>query len=416
MHIAGTAYAHNQHLFCECNPRKVAAYWHKTGVTMKSKTNTPVTATLEARANARTDGQQHTLNHFECPVCIEANMLLVEIDSDFSLLPFTRVRELWMVLRKRSYLKPRTHEATEGHLGALERFFGSMRLCDINAGHLRSYQTARTANRLEVNGEVIRPWYSPAGNSLVNHELSALAQILTHCKLWPKLDPYYFPLPVRGWSPREVLSEEDEEKFFKAAAEHPEASLAYWVATITNNTTAAGMELRHLRLKNLFLRDKKEISEIYIPEDAVKNNSRPRKISLNPEARWAIEQCHRRALSLGAYDPDHYLFPFRVKSNDYDPKRPAGRTFLRKSWERLRTVTGFPDVNPHDLRHQCITRLLENDVQPETVRAIAGHVTEKMMQYYSHQRRATKYAAVMAICSRKDKNKKEAKELRRKSA
>jgi hypothetical protein len=41
--------------------------------------------------------------------------------------------------------------------------------------------------------------------------------------------------------------------------------------------------------------------------------------------------------------------------------------------------------------------LLENGARPETVRAIAGHVTEQMMQYYSHIRREAKYEAVMMI-------------------
>ncbi len=273
-----------------------------------------------------------------------------------------------------------------------------MRLCDISPGHLRSYQTARKANLILVDGIERRPWHRPAGHSAINHDLSCLAQILKHCKLWAKLSPYYFPLPIQNWSPREILTEEDETKFFEEAGKHPEAALAYWVACITNNTTAAGIELRGLRLKHVFLRDK-EISEIYIPEDSVKNNSRPRKIALNKTARWAVEQCLKRAVSLGCYAPDHYLFPLRYKRNSFDPTRGASRSFLRKSWAKLRAATGFHDISPHDLRHQCITRLLENDVQPETVRSIAGHVTEQMMQYYSHIRRETKYAAVMAIDS-----------------
>lgn len=324
-------------------------------------------------------------------------MQLLELDSDFSRTPFRRARHLWMELRKRGHLKERTHESNEGYMDALEKFFGSIRLCDITAGHLRAYQIARSANMIEIDGKEIRPWQRPAGHSILNHELSALAQILKHAKLWGRLQPYYFPLSIPKWSPREVLSEEDEDQLFTVAAQLPEVALAYWVACITNNTTAAGIELRGLRLKNIFLRGKGEISEIYIPEDAVKNTSRPRKIALNGTARWAVDQCYRRALKLGSCHPDHYLFPFRAKRNHYDPSKSASRWFLRESWNKLREATGFDDLNPHDLRHQCITRLLENDVQPETVRAIAGHVTEQMMQYYSHQRIRTKYNAVMAI-------------------
>src|SRR6185437_9976154 len=85
------------------------------------------------------------------------------------------------------------------------------------------------------------------------------------------------------------------------------------------------------------------------------------------------------------------------KRNKYDPKRPAGKTFLRKSWAKLREVTDHPELRPHDLRHNCITRMLEEGVNPETVRSIAGHVRPEMTEYYSHQRKRVKHAAVQKI-------------------
>lgn len=341
--------------------------------------------------------RRHSPGHINCPACNWANMLLISIDSDFSRLPFSQAAALWLELRRRGHLKTRTHESNQGYVDALKKFFGSIRLCDITPGHLRAYQDARQANSLEIEEKITSPWKRAAGHSIINHEISVLGQILKHCKLWEKIRPYYFPLDIPKWSPRDVLSEEDEEDLFSRAGQHPEAQLAYWVACITNNTTAAGCELRGLRLKHIFLRTGNEISEIYIPKDAVKNSARPRKISLNRTARWAVEQCYKRALHLGASHPDHYLFPFRINRKKWDPERPASRWFLRKSWDKLRAATGFTNLNPHDLRHQCITRLLENGVEPETVRAIAGHVTEEMMWYYSHIRRQAKYDAVMAI-------------------
>jgi len=353
-------------------------------------------------------GFEHTRGHRDCSACIEANLFLVEIDSDFSRFLFPRAAELWMALRRRDHaLKPRTHESNDVYIEALGRFFGSVRCCDITAGHLKAYQDARQGNLIVTAAGERHPWKRQAGHSIINHEISTLAQILKKCKLWDRLRTYYFPLSIPKWSPREVLSEEDEQELFSVAASHPEAALAYWVACITNNTTAAGCELRGLRLKNIFLRGPGEISEIYIPADAVKNDSRPRKITLNRTARWAVEQCYRRAIQCGSTDPDHYLFSFRrnrekgqhvsVGRTKWDPTRPATRWFLRKSWDKLRLATGFTHLNPHDLRHQCITRLLENGVEPEIVRAIAGHVTQHMMEYYSHIRAQAKYAAVMAI-------------------
>jgi len=114
-----------------------------------------------------------------------------------------------------------------------------------------------------------------------------------------------------------------------------------------------------------------------------------------------VEQCYKRALRLGSCEPDHYLFPFRTKRNSFDPSRPPSRWFLRKSWAKLRKATGFTHLNPHDLRHQFATRMLESDVDIETTKAIMGHVNPKMTEYYAHQRRRVKYAAVLAIEGKK---------------
>ena len=95
-----------------------------------------------------------------------------------------------------------------------------------------------------------------------------------------------------------------------------EAELAYCVATITNNTTASGVELRGLRLENVYLRPAGEISEIYIPPEACKNTHRPRKIALNEVAKWAVSKVYQRAIKLGSTKPEHYLFPIRVKRNE----------------------------------------------------------------------------------------------------
>ncbi len=346
--------------------------------------------------------EEHTLDHVNCPACRAANIALQAEKINISSLPFSEARKFWKLRRAQSTsLKERTHETDGGYMNALEKFFGKLRLRDITPGHLRGYQIARLHNLVRAAGRELHPWKQRAGNSAINHELSLLGRMLRHCRLWARIKPYYFPLDIPNWSPRDILSEEDEAEFFKTAADQPEAQLAYWIAAITNNTTAAGGELRGLRLKNIFLALPGEISEIYIPEDAVKNDSRPRKIALNDTARWAVEQCYKRALKLGSCEPDHYLFPFRTKGNakvgTYDFTRPASRWFIRNSWNKLRAATGFMELKPHDLRHHCITRLLEKGVEPETVRAIAGHVTPKMMEYYAHHRKQVKYAAVMAI-------------------
>jgi integrase len=342
----------------------------------------------------------HTVDHIDCPGCITSSAALKITAREMARMTFSEAARAWMALRRQdAELKERTHEATLTYIHALERFFAKLRLIDLIPGNLRSYQIARSRNLLRIGGVDTKPWKNPVDGTTVNHELSVLGQMMRFARLWHRLKPYYFPFAQPKWSPREILSEEDEERLWRSLAKRPEAALAYWVATITNNTTASGIELRGLRLKHIRMAG--TIAEIYIPEDSVKNGSRPRSIALNNLAQWAVQQCLKRAIKLGSCEPDHYLFPFRMKRNSYDPTRPPHRGFLRKSWARLRTVSGFVDLKPHDLRHNCITKLLENDNNPETVIAIAGHVSRKMLEYYAHQRKRVKYAAVLTLEGKK---------------
>lgn len=357
------------------------------------------------RAQAFELQHEHTIDHNNCPACKASNVALQAEKIGLSSLPFAEARKFWTLLRAQSTsLKERTHETDENYLKQLEKFFGKIRLRDITPGHMRGYQIARLHNLVRVAGEEIHPWTKPAGHSIINHELSVLQRILQHCRLWARIKPYYFPLRTPKWSPRQILSEEDEERFFKAAAADPECGLAYWIAAITTNTSASGIELRGLRLRHIFLRAASDISEIYVPEEAAKNASRPRKIPLNPLAKWAVEQCYKRALKLGSCEPDHFVFPFRDRrKNAYEPERAPSRWVFRRSWSKLRTATGFPHVKPHDFRFLCVTKMLENGVDPEAVRAVAGHVSQRMVEYYAKHRREAKYAAVMAISPKEKK-------------
>jgi hypothetical protein len=51
----------------------------------------------------------------------------------------------------------------------------------------------------------------------------------------------------------------------------------------------------------------------------------------------------------------------------------------------------------HDLRHTCITKLAEGQASEQTIMAIAGHVSRKMLEHYSHIRMEAKRAALDAI-------------------
>ena len=343
-------------------------------------------------------GMPHTLDHVDCPACHQFDKLMKLDLLGMAGQTFPEAAKVWQLVRRHSNsLRERTHESVDEYIAALTKFFKNIRMSSINPGMLKAYQMARKANAMAADGKILRPWHRIASHSRINHEINVLVQMLKACNEWEKIRPYYFPLKLNSWSPREILSEKEEQELFTKVAGYPEAELAYCVAAITNNTTASGLELRGLKLENIFLRADGEISEIYIPPEACKNDHRPRKIALNEVARWAVEKLHARALTLGSTKPEQYLLPFRIKRNKYDPDRPATRWFLRCSWNHLREISGFHHLRPHDLRHHAITRMLESGVDGELVNSISGHVSQRMREFYSHQRTRVRYEAARAI-------------------
>jgi integrase len=58
---------------------------------------------------------------------------------------------------------------------------------------------------------------------------------------------------------------------------------------------------------------------------------------------------------------------------------------LRRSWSVIRTAASLPEVRSHDLRHTCVTLLLDLGVPPHVVREIVGHsAIEVTMTIYAH--------------------------------
>lgn len=51
----------------------------------------------------------------------------------------------------------------------------------------------------------------------------------------------------------------------------------------------------------------------------------------------------------------------------------------------------------HDLCHQCITEMAENGVPEAAMQSIAGHLSKKMLDHYSHVRLTAKRKAVEGL-------------------
>lgn len=297
---------------------------------------------------------------------------------------FPTAAKLWLETRK-PYLNENTFALYEHHISQLSKFFGHLTIQKIHLGHLREYQRARVANSVTLqDGTVISPWKKPAGASIIKHELVIVQGILKRAGLWKKFGAHYEALPIPKVNKQKVMTDLEEARLFDIASQCPEFELAYWVAVITASTTAAGSELRYLRHKDVQMETKPP--RLTVRMDKAKNGYRGRVIALNQTAFEMMQNCIERAKKMGSFLPDHYIFPARVKRNKWNPEKPASESWLKKSFHAMREAADLPWLTPHCLRHQAITRMLELGTPEETVRSIAGHVSEQMMRHYAHTR------------------------------
>lgn len=294
-------------------------------------------------------------------------------------LPFSDACDQWLDSR-RPYLAEKTQYEYGLSIQTLSKFFGELRVQEIDGDLVRAYQRMRQQS---------------VGSSAINHELNVFIQVRKRIGL-PLTDYQALPLPKeeRG----RALSPEERERLFRTASSNPGWESAYLFALIAVNTTAGPKEVMTLRLRDVDIGR----GTIRIQPEGVKNIHRIRTIPLNAEALAAVNRALLRAQSLGAVEEDHYLFPFRVyggQNPKYDPARH--QMTMKTSWTSLREAAKLHGLRMYDLRHHAITAMLENpDISEETIEDIAGHVSRRMKKRYSHIRMEYKRRAVDILAER----------------
>jgi len=294
----------------------------------------------------------------------------------------------WEYVKEPTVRKERTREFYKLCLNNIcKDEIGAVKISAMHVGHLIEFQQKRKAQ---------------VSVSYVNHETNVISQVLRFCDMWSHIGKTFRQLPPPEWRPPKVLTEEQEEHFFKVAASNPDWAVAYWAVSVTNNTSASGSELRMLQFKHVFIDGEwKNNPKIHVPDAGAKNQFRARVIPLNEIALKQIKRTMERARKHGAGTPDSYLFPKMVKRNEYDPLLPASRSFIRKAFKELREATGYEWLQPRNFRNQILTKLFENGTPDETIMAIAGHTSINMSRWYSQIRLYAKKDALSALVPKK---------------
>jgi integrase len=216
--------------------------------------------------------------------------------------------------------------------------------------------------------------------------------------------PDYHPLP----EPEDIgraISLEEANKLLEAAANSRSRSLFPALMTYLH-TGVRGAELRKMRWR--------QVDFIHPTITVGKSKTRGgegRPVPLNDEALEILVEWHSRFPDA---QPDHYVFPSERYGFDgeaghlhgaaavwgLDPTIPMGS--MKSAWTSCRKAAGVW-CRLHDLRHTFISALGEAGVPESTIKAIAGWMSAKMLERYSHTRNQAKRDAVNKLPRRRPK-------------
>ncbi|MGD0519694.1 MAG: site-specific integrase [Terracidiphilus sp.] len=239
------------------------------------------------------------------------------------------------------------------------------------------------------------------GPATLNAELGILRRILKRAKLWARVADDIRPLR-EPTTIGKALTEEDKQRLLKTAMMRPEWETAYLAAILCLNTTARGCELKGLQWSDVDLFDR----TVTIRKS--KTDAGVRAIPLTDVACSALARLRTRAESFGPVDPAHYVFASYVSRRVFNGTAVVGSNLTefdptkhvnswRSAWRTLTKKAGLPGFRFHDLRHCAITSLAESGASDSTIMAIAGHVSRRMLERYSHVRMEAKRTAMECL-------------------
>jgi integrase len=239
------------------------------------------------------------------------------------------------------------------------------------------------------------------GPATLNAEIGILRRILKRARLWARVADDIRPLREPSTIGK-ALTEEEKRRLFKTAVMRPEWETAYLAAILCLNTTARGCELKGLQWPDvdLFART--------LTIRKSKTAAGERVVPLTDVAASALASLRRRAEGFGAVEPSHFVFAAFVPKFTFSGKRVVDYNVTsfdptrhvkswRTAWRTLTKKAGLPGFRFHDLRHTAITQLAENSTSDRTIMAIAGHLSQRMLERYSHVRMEAKRTAMETL-------------------
>jgi integrase len=304
-----------------------------------------------------------------------------------------------LIEERKPHVAPRTQDLDRERSKPLRKHFGSRPLNRITAGDIATYQRAR----LDGAG-----FATPVQARTVNMELSVLRLILDRGRLWSRLKEDVKPLPEPSAPIGRALSKEELQHLFAVAGSEERWLVVRCAMAVALSTAGRGVELKGLRWENV------DHFGMTLRFERSKTASGVRTIPLTDDAAAALAALRRRAETLAAAEPRHYVF-FACERGVMNPCLPmkgwrtAWRSLVKEAVRLAEKAAKSAGVDPveagkpyrgmrfHDLRHCAVTMLAEAGVSDATLMSISGHLSKRMLDHYSHVRIQAKRDAVALL-------------------
>ena len=280
--------------------------------------------------------------------------------------------------------RPNSVKFVSGAIKHLVEHLGSQMLVEITDGEVGAYQTVRLKEG--------------AAGKTINDEIGVLLRVMGDSGDLIRLKlrkAKRLKLPQRQDIGR-ALTLHEEARILTMARPgkrntDTKSPVIYPAIVLGLNTAMRDSEMRHLTWGQIDFF--KQVLTVGKSKTAAGSG---RTIPLNSAVLGALAD-HMRWYEekVGPATAESYVFPFG-KARHYDAKNPmktlktAWRNVLRKAKVKIRL---------HDLRHTVITKLAESGASDETIMAIAGHVSRRMLSRYAHIRTEAKRRALEAVAT-----------------
>ena len=264
--------------------------------------------------------------------------------------------------------------------------FGKLRLSEITARHIARYQTTRKKE-------------GASGRS-INIEVGLVRQVLGKNGLWAFIQKDVHMLPEREDVGRALTA--DEQHRLLAACKKSASRSLYPAVLVSMHTGLRNAELRLMRWRQVDL-----LNETVTVGKSKTAGGEGRVVPLSNAALQCLKDWRTQfpdAL------PAHFVFPterygligeqgtFGGEVRPYHVIPEVAVQSWSTAWTTARKVAGV-DCRWHDLRHSFVSLLAQGKATDTTITALAGWMSKKMMERYSHVQSEAKRQAISVLNS-----------------